>query len=74
VEGDYTARIHVEEGMWLNIDFQNSAVLSFSIALYPVCAITVCYVMTASPNGNTSWSKLKLKIKYGIFYVSVNLL
>ncbi|WAR26294.1 hypothetical protein MAR_011998 [Mya arenaria] len=35
VEGDYTATIHVEEGMFLNIDFQNSAVLSFSIAVYP---------------------------------------
>lgn len=36
VEGDYTATVHVEEGMWLNIDFKDSAVLSFSVAVYPV--------------------------------------
>ncbi|KAL4226615.1 hypothetical protein ACF0H5_014598 [Mactra antiquata] len=35
VEGDFTATIHVEEGMWLNIDFKDSATLSFSVAVYP---------------------------------------
>lgn len=36
VEGDYTATVHVEGGMWLNIDFNDSAVLSFNIAVYRV--------------------------------------
>lgn len=40
VEGDYTATIHVEGGMWLNIDFKDSAVLSFSVAVYPVSVQT----------------------------------
>jgi hypothetical protein len=40
VEGDYTATVHVEGGMWLNIDFNDSAVLSFSVAVYPVSTIT----------------------------------
>jgi hypothetical protein len=41
VEGDYTATVHVEEGMWLNIDFKDSAMLSFSVAVYPVCFLYV---------------------------------
>lgn len=36
VGGDHTAVIHVEPGMWLNIDFNATAVLTFSIVLYPV--------------------------------------
>ena len=36
VEGDYTATVHVEEKMWLNIDYNDSAVLSFNVAVYPV--------------------------------------
>lgn len=36
VQGDFTAWIHVESGMSLNIDFQERAILSFSIAVYEV--------------------------------------
>ena len=38
VQGDFTAWIHVESGMSLNIDFQETAILSFSIAVYEVSA------------------------------------
>ena len=36
VQGDFTAWIHVESGMGLNIDFNETAILSFSIAVYEV--------------------------------------
>lgn len=36
VAGDHTAVVHVEPGMWLNIDFNESAVLSFDVFLYEV--------------------------------------
>ena len=36
VAGDHTAGVHVEENMWLNIDFNSSAVLSFDVTLYEV--------------------------------------
>ncbi|KAL8620487.1 hypothetical protein ACOMHN_056879 [Nucella lapillus] len=36
VAGDHTAVIHVEPGMWLNIDFNDTAVLSFDVKLYQV--------------------------------------
>ncbi|CAH1775844.1 unnamed protein product, partial [Owenia fusiformis] len=34
VDGDHTAGVHVEPGMWLNIQFNDSAVLSFHVTLY----------------------------------------
>lgn len=36
VAGDHTAGVHVEENMWLNIDFNSTAVLSFDVTLYEV--------------------------------------
>ena len=36
VDGDFTATVFVEPGMWLNIDFSDSATLSFSVAVYEV--------------------------------------
>ena len=36
VQGDFTAWVHVESGMGLNIDFNETAILSFSIAVYEV--------------------------------------
>ena len=36
VQGDYTAWVHVESGIFLNIDFADTAILSFSIAVYEV--------------------------------------
>ena len=38
VAGDNTATVHVESGIFLNINFQGSAVLSFHVTLYPVCS------------------------------------
>ena len=37
VAGDNTAGVHVEAGMWLNIDFESTAQLSFDVTLYEVC-------------------------------------
>jgi hypothetical protein len=37
VAGDNTAGIHVENNMWLNIDFNSTAILSFDVTLYEVC-------------------------------------
>ena len=37
IEGDHTATVHVEQLMWLNIEFNSSAVLSFHVTLYEVC-------------------------------------
>lgn len=39
VAGDNTAGIHVENNMWLNIDFNSTAILSFDVTLYEVCGI-----------------------------------
>lgn len=36
VEGDNTAGVHVESGMWLNIDFGSTAILTFDVSLYEV--------------------------------------
>ena len=36
VAGDHTAVIHVEPLMWLNIDFNDSAALTFDVTLYEV--------------------------------------
>ena len=42
VQGDFTAWVHVESGMSLDIDFQDTAILSFSIAVYEVsCKKTI---------------------------------
>ena len=41
VAGDHTAVVHVEPGMWLNIDFNDTAVLSFDVKLYEV-SVYVC--------------------------------
>ena len=38
IAGDHTAVVHVEPGMWLNIDFNDTAVLSFDVKLYEVSA------------------------------------
>ena len=42
VQGDFTAWIHVESGMTLDIDFKETAILSFSIAVYEVWMF-VCF-------------------------------
>ena len=39
VAGDHTAGVHVESGMWLNIDFGSTAQLSFDVSLYEVCTL-----------------------------------
>ena len=36
VDGDHTATIHVEPFMWLNIEFNSSAKLTFHVTLYEV--------------------------------------
>ena len=36
IRGDHTATVHIEPNMWLNIDFQSSAVLTFNVKLYEV--------------------------------------
>ena len=36
VDGDYTATLHIEPDMWVNIDFNSSAVLTFNVVLYEV--------------------------------------
>ena len=36
VEGDNTATVHVETGIWLNIDYEEDALLTFHITLYKV--------------------------------------
>ena len=36
VDGDHTATIHVEPFMWLNIEFNSSAKLTFHVTLYKV--------------------------------------
>lgn len=36
VAGDNTAGVHVENNMWLNIDFNATAVMSFDVTLYEV--------------------------------------
>ena len=54
VQGDFTAWVHVESGMGLNIDFNETAILSFSIAVYEVsCKKTSkCFMYTAFCNQN----------------------
>lgn len=39
VAGDNTAGVHVENNMWLNIDFNSTAILSFDVTLYEVRGI-----------------------------------
>ena len=39
VAGDNTAVVHVENNMWLNIDFNSTAILSFDVTLYEVRGI-----------------------------------
>ena len=39
IAGDHTATVHVEPLMWLNIEFNSSAVLSFHVTLYEVSII-----------------------------------
>ena len=40
VAGDHTATVHVEAGMWLNIDFNSTAVMSFDVTLYEVSSFS----------------------------------
>jgi len=45
VAGDHTAGVHVEADMWLNIDFDSTAVLSFDVSLYEVCTLTILFLV-----------------------------
>ena len=41
VDGDHTATIHVEPFMWLNIEFNSSAKLTFHVTLYKVRTVNI---------------------------------